>query len=53
VFVLRVRGGNIGTEIECYCVFFERVCEGQYREKLIFNITLLLLRVWGGNIEKN
>jgi hypothetical protein len=41
-----------GTDIDCYSV----CCEGlgrQLREELILNVTVLVVRVLGGNIERN
>jgi len=48
VAVICKERGN-GSE---YCVVV-RFWGGQYREELILNVTVFVVRVWGGNIERN
>ena len=48
MFVVRVWGeGNIErTDTECYCVCCEGLGGGQYRQELILNVTVFVVRVW-------
>ena len=39
-----------GNDIECYSDV--SVCGGQYREELILNSTVFVVRVWGGQYRE-